>query len=73
MAKTDPQMLPRGKTMYAVARHILAGRTHHFEQRTRAAGYELDKDDVQFVITVPSVEFWGTTWSEVAAEKGWES
>jgi hypothetical protein len=64
-------MLPRGRLVYAVARHILAGRTHHFEQRTRGAVYELEPGDIQFVVTIPSVEFWGVTWREVCDEKGW--
>ncbi len=51
---------------------MLAGREHIYRQETNgSAGVPVGR--IRFVLEVDSVEFWGTTWREVAAEKGWES
>ena len=66
----SPHDLPNAQILYALARHVLAGREHTCRQETNgSAGVPVGR--IRFVIEVDSVEFWGTTWREVAAERGW--
>jgi len=66
----SPHDLPNAQLLYALARHVLAGREHRWRQETNgSAGAPVGR--IRFVLEVDSVEFWGTTWREVAAEKGW--
>ena len=66
----DPNDLPHAKLLYALARHVLAGREHSYRQETNGSA-SVPVGRIRFVVEVDSVEFWGVTWSEVAAEKGW--
>ncbi len=67
----SPHDLPNAQLLYALARHVFAGREHRYRQETNgSAGVTVGR--IRFVVEVDSVEFWGTTWSEVAKERGWE-
>ena len=66
----DPHDLPRAQLLYALARHVLAGREHTHRQETNGSA-EVPVGRIRFVVEVDSVEFWGVTWREVAAEKRW--
>lgn len=60
----SPQDLPDAQFLY-----VLAGREHSYRQETNgSAGVPVGR--IRFVVEVDSVELWGTTWREVAAEKG---
>ena len=65
----SPHDLPNAQIPYALARHVLAGREHDYEERHPGGGVHVGR--IRFVVEVDSVEFWGTTWREVAAEKRW--
>lgn len=67
----DPNDEPHAKLLYALARHVLAGRKHSYEERRPGGGVEVAQGRIRFVVEVDSVEFWGTTWREVATEKRW--
>ena len=67
----DPNDEPHAKLLYALARHVLAGREHSYTERRPGGGVEVEPGRIRFVVEVDAAEFWGVMWSAIAREKDW--
>ena len=56
-ASMDPNDLPHAKLLYALARHVFAGREHTYQERSPGGGVEVAEGRIRFIVEVDSVEF----------------
>ena len=56
--RCTPHDLPPAQLLYALARHVLAGREHRYRQETNGSA-EVAVGRIRFVVEVDSIRFWG--------------